>query len=220
MMAFSLPAMAQARRRLTSLRAFKVREKIAPYAFPAALPQTMLSHGALAVLGHVERAWGYSFISPSGKNLEHQAFISAMRTLMNGNPVGLATDASFNMRYAEMSSDLSADLEELQWDSGHLDDAELVHRWTANNDARNYVVLGDPAARLPLAHETEEPEGPADIGTITAPATITAPEAGELAARKQGVQKLGAPDTSQVAAEGSAHARRRWKAPFRGVRLR
>ncbi len=138
----------------------------------------MLSHGALAVLGHVERAWGYSFISPSG-DLEHQAFISAMRTLMNGSPVGLATDASFNMRYAEMSSDLSADLEELQWDSGHLDDAELVHRWTANNDARSYVVLGDPAARLPLAHETEEPEGPADIGTSTAP------EAGELAARER-----------------------------------
>lgn len=170
-------------------QAFKVREKIAPHAFTAALPQTMLSHGALAVLGHVERAWGYSFISPSG-DLEHQAFVSAMRTLMNGSPVGLATDASFNMRYAEMSSDLSADLEELQWDSGHLDDAELAHRWTANNDARSYVVLGDPATRLPLAQEAAELEGPMDIGTITTP----------------GPEKRSAPGTSQAVAERAAHA--------------
>ncbi len=165
-------------------QAFKVREKIAPHAFTAALPQQLLSHGALAVLGHVERAWGYSFISPSG-DLHHQAFITAMRTLMNGSPIGLATDASFNMRYAEMSSDLSADLEELQWDSGHIDDAELAHRWTANNDARSYVVLGDPAARLPLSREAVEPEGPVDTGTIT----VREPE------------ETPASDTTQVAAD-------------------
>ncbi|MCU0519275.1 MAG: hypothetical protein MUF84_01080 [Anaerolineae bacterium] len=147
-------------------QAFKVREKIAPQAFTAALPQQLLAHGALAVLGHVERAWGYSFISPSGQ-LEHQSFITAMRTLMNGGPVGLATDASFNMRYAEMSSDLSADLEELRWDPSHLDDYELAHRWTANNDARSYVVLGDPAARFTLVQEAAEPKQREDVGTIT-----------------------------------------------------
>jgi hypothetical protein len=147
-------------------QAFKVREKIAARAFTAALPQQLLVQGALAVLGHVERAWGYSFISPSGQ-LEHQSFVSAMRTLMNGDPVGLATDASFNMRYAEMSSDLSADLEEMLWDPGHIDDYELAHRWTANNDARSYVVLGDPASRLPLERAKLEPEGRADVGTIT-----------------------------------------------------
>jgi hypothetical protein len=133
-----------------AMQAFKVREKIAPRGFTAALPQRLLRRGALAVIGHVERAWGYSFISPSGR-IENQAFITAMRTLMNGKPVGLATDASFNMRYAELSSDLSSDLEELRWHSDYMSDHELAHRWTANNDARAYVVLGDPAARMPLA---------------------------------------------------------------------
>ncbi len=53
-------------------QAFKVREKIAPYAFTAALPQTMLSHGALAVLGHVERAWGLF-------DLSHRVATSSIR---------------------------------------------------------------------------------------------------------------------------------------------
>ena len=132
-----------------AIQAFKVREKIAPRSFTAALPQALLRRGALAVIGHVERAWGYSFVSPSG-HLENQTFVTAMRTLMNGDPVGLATDASFNMRYAALSSDLSVDLEEMEWNPRHLSDYELVYRWTANNDARSYVVIGDPAARIPM----------------------------------------------------------------------
>ncbi len=144
-------------------QAFKVREKIAPRSFTAALPQRLLKQGALAVLGHVERAWGYSFISPQGR-VENQAFVTAMRALMNGDPIGVATDLSFNMRYAEMSSDLSADLEELKWDPAYLSENELAYRWTSNNDARSYVVIGDPAARLPVSEP--EPELQADLRTI------------------------------------------------------
>ncbi|MGC9467374.1 MAG: hypothetical protein ACP5HS_02165 [Anaerolineae bacterium] len=158
-----------------AFEAFKVREKIAPRAFTAALPQRMLLQGALAVLGHVERAWGYSFVSPVG-GIENQSFITAMRMLMNGKPVGLATDVSFDMRYAEMSSDLSADLEELQWDPEYLSSAELAHRWTASNDARSYVVLGDPAVRIPLLPEEGPPkEEESEVGGEVAP-TVTLPE--------------------------------------------
>jgi hypothetical protein len=78
-------------------QAFKKRKEIAPSSFIAALPKQLLSHGALAVIGHVERAWGYSFVMPSG-DPDHQAFVTALRKLMNGEPVGLATDPSFNLR--------------------------------------------------------------------------------------------------------------------------
>lgn len=149
-------------------QAFKVREKIAPRAFTAALPQSLLRQGTLAVIGHVERAWGYSFISPAGR-LENQMFVTAMRSLMNGEPVGVATDASFNMRYAELSSDLSSDLEELNWDPNYMSDYELAHRWTANNDARSYVVIGDPAVRMPLATVTPSSQKTSDFGVIGTP---------------------------------------------------
>ncbi|MBN1580023.1 MAG: hypothetical protein JXA89_04925 [Anaerolineae bacterium] len=139
-----------------AMQAFKKREAIAPEGFVANLPQEMLKHGALAVMGHVERAWGYSFVTASGSP-DYGAFVTAMRKLLNGNPIGLATDFSFDMRYADISSNLSATLEELHWSPDYVSDHELAHMWTANNDARSYVVIGDPAVRIPFATSGEKP---------------------------------------------------------------
>jgi len=138
----------------------KRKKQIAPYSFTADLPKQLLKRGALAVLGHVERAWGYSFVSPSGF-VDNQAFIKAMRHLLNGAPVGWATDPGFDMRYAEMSSDLSAYLQ----DDSLLNNRELVQHWTASNDARGYVVLGDPAVRIPFAKDDEQPTARPELET-------------------------------------------------------
>jgi hypothetical protein len=95
---------------------------------------------------------------------------------MNGDPIGLATDPSFDLRYAALSSNLSHILEELEYDEHFISEYELAHLWTANNDARNYVIVGDPAAKLPLADgeaverptitvEHRSPESPAPEST-------------------------------------------------------
>jgi hypothetical protein len=128
------------------------KTQIAPHSFISALPNRMLRQGALAVIGHVDRAWGHSFISP-GDNVEIEAFVTAMRKLLNGDPIGLATDPSFNLKYADMTTTLAEVLQELQYDPAYLGDEDLVRLWTANNDTRSYAVLGDPAVRVPFVQE-------------------------------------------------------------------
>ena len=139
----------------------KRREPIAPHAFVAALPARMLSNpggGALAVVGHVERAWGCSFMWP-GVRSQTAVFESALDRLLDGHPIGSACEY-FDMRYAELSALLADDLEELEY-GGDVDPERLARRWTANNDARGYSVLGDPAVRLSVGPGLDRKPGDA-----------------------------------------------------------
>jgi hypothetical protein len=138
-------------------RAFTEPKEIAPAAFLSRLPQAMLSHpkgGALAVVGHVERAWGYSFMW-EGVGQDLVTFESTMKRLTEGHPIGSALEY-FNSRYAELSTDLTTEIDETA--ETNQNEVKLAGLWTANKDARNYMIIGDPAVKL-VAAEKPSPEG-------------------------------------------------------------
>jgi len=122
---------------------------IADRPFIAALPKDLLTHrqgGALACIGHVERAWGYSFITPkAGPQL--QPFRNAISRILSGEPVGHAMK-DFKERYVFLSTRLSSLLEKLNYDPTAVSDRDLARNWIERNDAESYIIVGDPAVHL------------------------------------------------------------------------
>jgi hypothetical protein len=121
---------------------------LAPKPFVSHLPQKLLAHpngGALAVIGHVERTWAHSFLSKRSQS-QIQAFELTLRMLMEGYPVGYAMEW-FNYRYGALAADLTLAIQKMGYGE-QLDEDELAGLWIANNDARNYAVIGDPAVRV------------------------------------------------------------------------
>lgn len=134
--------------------------QLAPAALLARLPQRLLAHpggGALAVVAHVDRAWGSAFlwIDSQGKGATQRhldVFESLLDSVLGGKRLGCAMEA-FNLRYAELAADLAERIEQIQLYDEHYEDAELAHMWICNSDARNYAVIGDPAVRILRADE-------------------------------------------------------------------
>lgn len=129
--------------------------------FVAALPQSALENpdGPLAIMGHVDLAWTYSFqdLGATARNRPSR-FQGIFRSLIDGNRVGVA-HRELARFFSETSVELSTmyDEEARQEQRGTLapaDDATLAKKanlWMLRQDLSAYVVLGDPAARLPIA---------------------------------------------------------------------
>ncbi len=122
-------------------------EALARAPFLSALPQALLSRrggAALAVVGQVERAWGFATGQPSpGAALE--PVYTLLQELMRGERVGHAFGA-LNGRHAALASALAR---QLQPNPPFLVSAlELATTWAEYTDARSAVLLGDPAVRL------------------------------------------------------------------------
>jgi hypothetical protein len=127
-----------------------IRNQLAPHDLVSALPRRLLGLGALAVVGHIDRAFTYSFQWPrAGEQLD--VYHSTLAQLLAGFPVGAALEM-LTLFYASIATTLNNELEDLRF-GGAPNYADLAWLWTANNDARNFIVLGDPAVRLNVSPE-------------------------------------------------------------------
>jgi hypothetical protein len=131
-------------------------KRIASHALVSRLPQRLLSlpsGGALAVIGHVDRAWVPNFSgSPQGEGFG--AFLYGMRRLLKGHTVGWSMEY-FNQSAASLAI-MEGFLEEGWPHQNELDRELFAKLWALRNDARNLMVFGDPAVRLPGAPEPRE----------------------------------------------------------------
>ena len=135
--------------------------------FVAALPQAALANpnGPLAVMGHVDLAWTFSFqdIGTTGK-YRPSRFQDIFRTLVDGKRVGAGyfeLQRFFNQASVDLSAMYDKDARNKAKNIVAEDDKERKIRratlWMLRQDLSAYILLGDPAARLnidgPLAHQ-------------------------------------------------------------------
>ena len=161
--------------------------QLAEKAFLARLPQRLLSHprgGALAMVAHVDNAWSTSIFNiEQGQTQEAYKsditpFLKLLSRLMQGSTVGMAME-DFNRRYSFFSSSLADELMATTFYNRPRDENKLQQMMIQTIDARNYILIGDPAARLPVRADRPYQTPPPDwerpvIGAVSAPAPTTA----------------------------------------------
>jgi hypothetical protein len=128
----------------------KPPQELAPQPLVSYLPQRLLAQGALAFIGHVDQVWDYSFML-KGVGQDIDTFQSALEGVLRGDPIGYAFEA-FNQRWLDLAQYVTQRNEQSLL-TRHLkgypvDLDQLVYYWTAHNDARAYVIFGDPFVRL------------------------------------------------------------------------
>ena len=149
-------------------------EPLAEQNFVARLPQTLLTHGTLAVIGHVDRGWTSSFrwIYRGEGSEAARSFEDSMVRLLQGHRLGHALRPLFR-RASAVGAQLLPMLEAVRNQlKVHLGD--LRSHWTAYADARGYIVLGDPAVRLPNQDPPEFVRDPTSVLDLAQPIYLDA----------------------------------------------
>lgn len=125
---------------------------LTPAPLVSRLPQRLLSLGTLAVIAHIDRAFSYAFQDGVGTP-QPQLLRSPLEYLMQGKRVGEATDP-LNLQWSSLAAQLGLLLGGFAASPTPPSPA-LANLFVARDDARNYMVLGDPAVRL----RTEKMQG-------------------------------------------------------------
>jgi hypothetical protein len=135
--------------------------------FVAALPKRLAAHprGPIAFIGHLDLAFLQGFTDADAPDLVEpwhariDPFADALGKLLAGQPVGLALEY-MNTRAANLSSVIVNRYDRMK--RGKTKDTpefrmNLASTFVQLNDARNYMLFGDPAARLRIAGDLTEP---------------------------------------------------------------
>jgi len=126
--------------------------------FVAALPKKLLAHprGPIAFIGHLDTAFLHAFADPEAPHTLDRwhtriaPFVSAVEHLLWVQPSGLAMQ-DLNMIFSASNMMITNTYDRyrrgrLQWNEDR--EARFLDTWITRSDAQNYMIFGDPAARL------------------------------------------------------------------------
>jgi hypothetical protein len=124
--------------------------------FIARLPQAVLASpgGPQAVIAHLDLAWTYGFSGTKRRTASAKSrILGPLEVLIRGGRAGVALGRLMKA-YAETNDLLMANYQrerDARSDGrpSPVSPAEQAHLWMLRNDLRGYVLLGDPACRLP-----------------------------------------------------------------------
>lgn len=157
--------------------------------FVAAVPKAALADpdGPLAFVGHVDLAWTYSFFDLDDRPRQRPGrIVGVIQALLNRHRAGVAMGKLMRF-FAEVNTELTALHDAgVRAASGSIGDREQArrgHLWMLRQDLAGYVLLGDPAVRLPITGGRGDAGG---AGVTRAGGAARA--AGELAGEQSGEQ--------------------------------
>ncbi len=122
-------------------------ERIASAPFVARLPQRLLAQGSLGVFGHVGKGLTatYRWLHGPSATEAARSFSDMLVRILRGQRLGHAM-RPMARRASNISSHFLPYLRAWVYDPG-INYREIELQWKAWIDARNFVLLGDPAAR-------------------------------------------------------------------------
>ncbi len=147
--------------------------------FVAALPRAALANpdGPLAVVGHVDLAWSWSYLprrepSNDGYAPRPERLAALVHAWLRGDRFGPAHHALSSHAVEIGSSLLSRYAEPGEGGQGEDWQSRMSYSWLEYQDLNNYVLLGDPAAALPGSRlfERREARSAAPAPSISTPA--------------------------------------------------
>lgn len=148
--------------------------------FVAQLPKRALANpdGPLGFVGHIDLAWSYSF-----QRLDQQVrarpgkFAELVKYAARTDRFGIAFDALYH-GLVDVDNQLNEVQRVLQrGEQPRLSRADRGHLWMLRQDLMGYVLLGDPAARLPLASTAAQPAPSDDTASTVSDADAIDPSA-------------------------------------------
>jgi len=129
---------------------FERGKALAKAPFISPLPRTLLRRGALAIIGHVDLVLEKSFLWLDAEP-QLQAYFSVLHEITAGVPVGHAF-RHLSQRYAQLAVHAASAARRICRASARQDvEARPLNLhdfklWAAYEDARGYILVGDPAA--------------------------------------------------------------------------